>query len=79
VREILTYLDPGGETLVSADEHATLLAVVRADKPDERIEDLIPVVEKTNGTSPAPRPSDATSRRSPRTIKPVTEKRKVLV
>jgi putative drug exporter of the RND superfamily len=50
VREILTYLDPGGEALVSADDHATLLAVVLAEKPDERIEDLIPVVENANGT-----------------------------
>jgi RND superfamily putative drug exporter len=50
VREILTYLDPGGETLVSADEHATIIAVVLAEKPDERIEDLIPVVENADGT-----------------------------
>jgi putative drug exporter of the RND superfamily len=49
VREIQTYMDPDGSALVSADEHATILAVVLAEKPDERIEDLIPVVEEADG------------------------------
>jgi uncharacterized membrane protein YdfJ with MMPL/SSD domain len=49
IREIHTYLEPGGSTLVSADRHATILSVVLAEKEDERIDDLIPVVQKADG------------------------------
>ena len=41
VTEISSYLDPGGEALVSRDRHATLLPVVVADPEDERIADVI--------------------------------------
>ena len=49
VAEIQTYLDADGGTLVSADEHATIVPVVLTEKPEERIEDLIPVIENANG------------------------------
>ena len=49
VREIQTYLDAGGGALVSADKHATIVPVVLTEKPEERIEDLIPVIENANG------------------------------
>jgi uncharacterized membrane protein YdfJ with MMPL/SSD domain len=42
-------LERGGSTLVSADRHATILSVVLASKEEERIDDLVPVVEKANG------------------------------
>jgi putative drug exporter of the RND superfamily len=50
VAEIQTYLDANGSTLVSADKHATILPVVLTEKPEERIEDLIPVIENANGS-----------------------------
>jgi RND superfamily putative drug exporter len=49
VREIQTYLDADGGALVSADKHATIVPVVLTEKPEERIEDLIPVIENANG------------------------------
>jgi RND superfamily putative drug exporter len=49
VAEIQTYLDADDGTLVSADEHATIVPVVLTEKPEERIEDLIQVIEKANG------------------------------
>jgi RND superfamily putative drug exporter len=49
VHEIRTYLDPGGESLVSADRHATVLPVVLAAPKDERIAGLISKVESADG------------------------------
>jgi RND superfamily putative drug exporter len=49
IREIRTYLEPGGRPLVSADRHATFLPVVLADKDEERIDDLVPVVQQADG------------------------------
>jgi RND superfamily putative drug exporter len=49
VREIQTYLDADGGTLVSADKHAAIVPVVLTEKPEERIEDLVPVIEKADG------------------------------
>ena len=46
IEEISSYLDPGGEILVSADKHATVLPVVVAHPQDERIADVISVVEQ---------------------------------
>jgi uncharacterized membrane protein YdfJ with MMPL/SSD domain len=46
---IHSYLEPGGETLVSADRHATMLTVVLKEKKEATIEDLIPVVERADG------------------------------
>ena len=40
VEQISSYLDPGGQILVSADRHATVLPVVLAEPEDERIADL---------------------------------------
>jgi RND superfamily putative drug exporter len=50
VKQISSYQDPGGEILVSADRHATLLPVVVAEPEDERIIDLISTVEQANGS-----------------------------
>ena len=50
VRQISSYLDRGGDILVSADRHATLLPVVVATPKDERIADLIAMVERANGS-----------------------------
>jgi putative drug exporter of the RND superfamily len=50
VRQISSYLDRGGDILVSADRHATLLPVVVATPKDERIADLIATVERANGS-----------------------------
>ncbi len=50
VTQISSYMDPGGEILVSADRHATLLPVVLGAPQEERIADLIAVVERANGS-----------------------------
>ena len=50
VAQISSYLDPGGEILISADRHATLLPVVLAHPQDVRIADLISVVNGADGS-----------------------------
>jgi RND superfamily putative drug exporter len=50
VRSVGTYLDRGGETLVSRDGHATLLPIVMSDEPEvASVEDMIATVERANG------------------------------
>ena len=49
VEHVSSYLDPGGRILVSADRHATLLPVVVASPEEDRIADLIAVVQKADG------------------------------
>jgi RND superfamily putative drug exporter len=49
VRQISSYLEPGGAILVSADRHATLLPVVVAEPAEDRIADVISTVERANG------------------------------
>ena len=50
VRTVGTYLDRGGESLVSRDQHATLLAVVMTDEPETTsVEDMIATIERANG------------------------------
>jgi putative drug exporter of the RND superfamily len=50
VRRVGTYLNRGGEILVSRDQHATLLPVVMADEPEmTSVEDLIATIERANG------------------------------
>jgi RND superfamily putative drug exporter len=51
VEQISSYLDPGGRVLVSADRHATVLPVVVAEPEDERIADLISLVQRSDGSS----------------------------
>src|SRR4051794_20704628 len=51
VRRIRSYLDPGGQALVSADRHATLVPVVLAPDKHMRINDLVPVAQRANGAS----------------------------
>src|SRR3954465_1779387 len=42
VRRVGTYLNRGGETLISRDQHATLLPIVMTDEPDmTAVEDMI--------------------------------------
>lgn len=50
VERISSYLDPGGELLVSADRHATLVPVVLVKGEGEAIADLISVVERADGS-----------------------------
>jgi RND superfamily putative drug exporter len=51
VEKVSSYLDPGGKMLVSADRHATVLPVVLAHPQDERIADVIAIVERVNGNA----------------------------
>ena len=50
VTQVSSYLDPGGSILVSADRHATRLPVVVADPQEDRIADLIALVQRTDGS-----------------------------
>jgi putative drug exporter of the RND superfamily len=50
VQQISSYLDPGGQILVSADRHATGLPVVLTEPEDEQIASLISSVERANGS-----------------------------
>jgi RND superfamily putative drug exporter len=49
VQEISSYLDPGGELLVSADKHATVLPIALAHPQDEQITEVAAVVEHLDG------------------------------
>jgi RND superfamily putative drug exporter len=49
VTQVSSYLDPGGSVLVSADRHATVLPVAVAHPEEERIADLISLVQSANG------------------------------
>ena len=47
VEDVITYLDPRGEDLVSSDANATVLALVLTE--DAEIEDLVAIVEGADG------------------------------
>ncbi|HMN99259.1 MAG TPA: MMPL family transporter [Miltoncostaeaceae bacterium] len=49
VEEVASYLDPGGEALVSADSHAAMLPVILGGEEEERIDDVVGVVERADG------------------------------
>jgi putative drug exporter of the RND superfamily len=49
VRDIRSYLDPGGSGLVSADSHATMLPLVLNETKHMTIEDLVPAVQGLDG------------------------------
>src|SRR3954463_6782760 len=49
VRQIRSFYTGGGPTLVSADRHATMLPLVVAKDQHMRIQDLIRVVQKSDG------------------------------
>jgi putative drug exporter of the RND superfamily len=49
VEEPSTYLDPGGEALVSADRRATILPLALREEEDESIEPVIEIVERADG------------------------------
>jgi putative drug exporter of the RND superfamily len=49
VEELSTYLDPGGEALVSADRRATILPLALREEEDESIEPVIEIVERADG------------------------------
>ena len=49
VEEVSSYLDPGGEVLVSSDANATILPVVLAGEQEESIEDVVAIVERADG------------------------------
>jgi putative drug exporter of the RND superfamily len=49
VADVSSYLDRGGEALVSSDGHATLLPVVLAAEQEESIGDVVEIVERADG------------------------------
>jgi RND superfamily putative drug exporter len=49
VSEAQSYLDRGGDIFVSRDRHATVVPIVLKEKEEERIDDLVPVIERANG------------------------------
>lgn len=71
VEQVFSYLDRGGEGLVSADGRATILQLVLAADEEDNIEDVIEIVQRADrgeGVSLSTRassPPAATSRRSP--------------
>jgi RND superfamily putative drug exporter len=49
VADVSSYLDRGGEALVSSNGHATLLPVVLAVEQEESIGDVVEIVERADG------------------------------
>src|SRR5207247_10371131 len=49
VQQISSYLDPGGEILVSPDKHATLLPVILAAPKADQIARLVATVQRADG------------------------------
>jgi putative drug exporter of the RND superfamily len=49
VEKVSSYLDPGGEALISSDAHSTLLPVVLAEKREESIVDVVEIVQRADG------------------------------
>jgi putative drug exporter of the RND superfamily len=49
VAQVSSYLDRGGEALVSADGHATILPVVLAGEEEDSIEDVTQIVQRADG------------------------------
>jgi uncharacterized membrane protein YdfJ with MMPL/SSD domain len=49
VEEVSSYLDPGGQVLVSSDARATILPVVLAGEEEDSIEDVVEVVRRADG------------------------------
>ena len=73
VETVSSYLDGGGDLLISPDDHATILPVTLIE--DEEVDSIEGVVESVGAadqeaglrsTSPASSPSGSTSRRSRR-------------
>ncbi len=50
VEELSTYLDPGGEALVSEDGRATILPLVLVEDEADSIEDVVQIVQRADGT-----------------------------
>ena len=49
VEEATSYLDPGGEALVSPDGGATIIPLVLAADEEDSIEEVVPIVERADG------------------------------
>ena len=49
VEQVSSYLDGGGELLVSSDGHATILPVVLAPEEEDSIEDVVEIVQGADG------------------------------
>src|SRR5215218_10193234 len=47
--EVSSYLDPGGQSLVSGDRHATIVPVVLAEEEDDNIDSVVETVERADG------------------------------
>jgi uncharacterized membrane protein YdfJ with MMPL/SSD domain len=49
VAEVSSYLDRGGEALVSRDRHATVLPVVLTEDEEDSIEEVVGIVQRADG------------------------------
>jgi putative drug exporter of the RND superfamily len=49
VAQVSSYLDRGGEALVSSDGHATIVPVVLAGEEEDSIEDVTQIVQRADG------------------------------
>jgi RND superfamily putative drug exporter len=49
VEEVSSYLNPGGEVLVSSDAHATILPVGLAGEEEDSIEEVVEIVQRADG------------------------------
>ena len=46
---ITSYLDGSAAGLVSRDRHATIIPITLAEKPEDAIDKVVPIVEEVNG------------------------------
>jgi putative drug exporter of the RND superfamily len=49
VEQVATYLDPGGDALVSSDDQATIFPVVLAEEKEESIGNVVEIVQQADG------------------------------
>jgi putative drug exporter of the RND superfamily len=50
-RGIRSYLDVRGQELVARDRHATIIPIALADKPEDAIEKVVPIVERARANA----------------------------
>ena len=48
VRGITSYLDGGAASLISRDRHATIIPIALADKPEDTIDKVVPIVQRAD-------------------------------
>jgi RND superfamily putative drug exporter len=49
VEEITSYLEPGGEILVSADQRATIIPLALAEEPEDNIDEVVEIATRADG------------------------------